>query len=45
MPSPRKIWGSREVLSVFEAFEGDDQSYPDGLIAETAIQQINKLGK
>jgi iduronate 2-sulfatase len=38
-----KIWGSGEILSVFEAFDGDDQSYPDGLIAETAIEQINKL--
>ena len=40
-----KIWGSGEILSVFEAFDGDDHSSPDGLIAETAIQQINKLGK
>ena len=38
-----KIWGSGETLSVFEAFDGDDHSYPDGLIAETAIEQINKL--
>ena len=38
-----KIWGSGEILSVFEAFDGDDQSYPDGLIVETAIKQINEL--
>ena len=38
-----KIWGSGEILSVFEAFDGNDQSYPDGLIAETAIKQINTL--
>ena len=38
-----KIWGSGEILSVFEAFAGNDQIYPDGLITEKAIEQLDKL--
>ena len=38
-----KIRGSGEILSVFEAFDGDDQSYPDGLIAKSATESIKKL--
>lgn len=38
-----KIRTEADKLDVFEAFDGEDQSYPDGLISESATESIKKL--
>ena len=38
-----KIRTEANKLDVFEAFDGDDQSYPDGLIADKALKQLELL--
>jgi iduronate 2-sulfatase len=40
-----EIRGNAKEMDVYQAFDGPDTAYPDGLITDEAIRQLDDLGK